>query len=323
MSDRPRFEPLPCTNPPTALDSGWLPLVQCRAPWSRSVFPAATQNIIDHPEWNSTLILRSELISTDVFTSSSIPISPDIPVIQGKCPTRSIKRRLVPRRPGRDEGMMQICTFYTSCASSSGDDEGVQGEGDTLILTPLLPAATVEGNVEMPYYHPRVRGLAFRYISTPADAILRIEILPLSSPTTSLPDQNTDRILRTSTSLLSALHRYAPAYTKRVVHDVLVERERYQDLYAVLRERHKQWVGMWDDIQRGKLPGKDKEEQLEPRIRVDSNLNGKSKGKGKPGHGGMDGRKDVFEVYILPLLPLLHSSFYPILAHQFDFRHRT
>ena len=34
-------------------------------------------------------------------------------------------------------------------------------------------------------------------------------------------------------------------YKKRVIHDCLVPREAYQDLYLVMRERHKHLVEQW------------------------------------------------------------------------------
>ena len=37
-------------------------------------------------------------------------------------------------------------------------------------------------------------------------------------------------------------------YRKRVNHDVLVGREEYQDLYLLMRERHKGLVGTWQEV---------------------------------------------------------------------------
>ena len=119
-----------------------------------------------------------------------------------------------------------------------------------LLLTPL-PLDGV-----LPYYHPTVTHLAFRFIpatTSPsseeaAAAMLRIEIIPL-------PGKSLDpgaRLYRTCLSLLETLHRYGwgalTQYKKRVLHDVLVPRETYQDLYLVMRERHKPLINEWREV---------------------------------------------------------------------------
>jgi len=37
-------------------------------------------------------------------------------------------------------------------------------------------------------------------------------------------------------------------YKKRVIHDCLVPREIYQDLYLIMRERHKHLVDTWKEV---------------------------------------------------------------------------
>ena len=37
-------------------------------------------------------------------------------------------------------------------------------------------------------------------------------------------------------------------YKKRVLHDCLVPREVYQDLYLIMRERHKHLVDTWQEV---------------------------------------------------------------------------
>ena len=99
----------------------------------------------------------------------------------------------------------------------------------------------------MPYYHPTVHHLAFRYI--PAETpLLRLEIVPL--PET--PIDLNSRIYRTCLALLDTLHRYGwgalTNYKKRVHHDCIIPREEYQDLYLVMRERHKHIINEWQEV---------------------------------------------------------------------------
>ncbi|RPD64925.1 DUF1613-domain-containing protein [Lentinus tigrinus ALCF2SS1-6] len=234
---RPRFCPSPCTAGecpdrliPQSDTELWIPIIQCSADFPPEIFDAAVSQLIHHPEYNSTLILRSETVSD---TSSDFP--PVIPRLDGFRPVRSIHRKLLPRRPGRDAGLEQHCTLY---ASASGDDDCPT----TLVLTPIL-----EPGASLPYYHPAVQHLAFRYI--PADTpLLRIEIEPLPGTSTDL----NSRIYRTCLALLDTLHRYGwgtlTNYKKRVHHDCIIPREEYQDLYLVMRERHKHLVNEWQEV---------------------------------------------------------------------------
>jgi tRNASer (uridine44-2'-O)-methyltransferase len=98
----------------------------------------------------------------------------------------------------------------------------------------------------LPYYHPTVSHLAFRYISS-EPLSLRIEAVLLPNTPTDL----NSRLYRTCLSLLDTLHRYGwgtmTNYKKRVIHDCLVPREAYQDLYLIMRERHKYLVDLWQE----------------------------------------------------------------------------
>lgn len=167
-----------------------------------------------------------------------------IPRLQGALVSKSTLRRLLPRRPGRDGSIDQHCTMYT-----------VEGhhEASILVLTPEL-----DQNGTLPYYHPQVFHIAFRYLSSPASdhcdnasagssATLQVEVVAFSDVSL---DPN-GRIYRTCLALLETLHRYGwgamTSYKKRVNHDCIIPREEYQDLYLLMRERHKHLVGTWQE----------------------------------------------------------------------------
>lgn len=197
--------------------------------------------LVHHPEYNSTLILRSEVID-HTETESEVLHAPSLRAHQF---ARSIRRRLLPRRPGRDPPIEQDCTFYVA-------DNIEEHEGDSLlsclVLTPVLRA-----DEQMPYYHPAVHHIAFRYITGPtsdiSEARLRIEVVPL--PGAPDPKDINSRLYRTSLALLETAHRYGwgtmTKYQKRVHHDCIVPREEYQDLYLIMRERHKHLVDQWKE----------------------------------------------------------------------------
>ena len=127
-------------------------------------------------------------------------------------------------------------------------------EASILILTPLL-----DQTGSLPYYHPQVFHIAFRYFpSTPAsdprdgaNAIsgARLQVEVVSFP--SVPLDPNSRIYRTCLALLETLHRYGwgamTSYKKRVNHDCIIPREEYQDLYLHMREKYKHLVGTWQE----------------------------------------------------------------------------
>ncbi|KAF8881751.1 hypothetical protein BD779DRAFT_1545118 [Infundibulicybe gibba] len=227
ITPRPRFEPTPCENPvsPPTLDDAWVALVSAPADFPADLFEAAATQLIEHPEYNSTLILRSDLLATHTDRDS---IPPTVPWPPGLTPIRTVHRKLLARRPGRDASLEQYCTLYADSPESTAS---------ALVLTPLpLPGAP------LPYYHPAVAHLVLRLLPT---GFLRIEALPL--PDT--PTGPASRLYRTCLALLDALHRYGwgahTNYRKRAAHDRLVPRDTYQDLYLVMRERHGGMVQSW------------------------------------------------------------------------------
>lgn len=122
-----------------------------------------------------------------------------------------------------------------------------------MVLTPLL-----DQTGSLPYYHPQVFHIAFRYLSSPASdpcngansfsgARLQVEVVAFPG----VPHDPSSRLYRTCLALLESFHRYGwgamTNYKKRVHHDCIIPREEYQDLYLLMRERHKHLVGSWQE----------------------------------------------------------------------------
>ncbi|KAJ3555548.1 hypothetical protein NM688_g2512 [Phlebia brevispora] len=236
------FNPIPWSTTddqaPEALKSDnvtWAPLIRCPAVFPVQLFETAISQLVHHPEYNSTLILRSEMVSESIDESQ---ISPIVPTIQGFTARWSIRRRLLPRRPGRDAALEQHCTLYGHTNTESSEEMSPS----ILVLTPIVDLGS-----SLPYYHPRVSHLAFRYVVSSVP-MLQIEVVPL--PET--PVDLNSRLYRTCLALLETLHRYGWGamihYKKRVIHDCIVPREPYQDLYLVMRERHKHLVNEWHEV---------------------------------------------------------------------------
>ncbi|KAI6001500.1 hypothetical protein EDC04DRAFT_2583934 [Pisolithus marmoratus] len=260
---RPQFLPLPCdTNyaghsPLQTSCTGtemWTPIIRCPAPFAVEFFEKAVEQLVDHPEYNSTLILRSETLNDVRKDAAMLPQDLAYCDLEGYRPVRAIRRRLLPRRPGRDASLEQTCVFYAAAVTA-----GTEDVASLLVLTPLLKVGEA-----LPYYHPAVRRLAVRYVqniqessgeeseTTLAHGMLLIEAVLLpSGPTPPHPPDPNSRLYRTCLALLDTVHRYGwgalTHYRKRVHHDMLVPREAYQDLYLVLRERYKHLVSQWKE----------------------------------------------------------------------------
>ncbi|KAF9785509.1 hypothetical protein BJ322DRAFT_1194311 [Thelephora terrestris] len=241
------FSPTPCDQQSRGLqdvrgDTIWTPLISCPVQFPIEHFADAVQQLVDHPEYNSTLILRSETIAESLPEGGEVPEG--VPRIRGASVLKSTLRRLLPRRPGRDGSVDQHCTMYA-----------IDGhhQASILILTPLL-----DQTGSLPYYHPQVFHIAFRYlpcpVSDPHDGVssspsarLQVEVIAFSDASLA----PAGRIFRTCLALLEALNRYGwgamTNYKKRVNHDCIVPREEYQDLYLLMRERHKHLVNTWQE----------------------------------------------------------------------------
>ncbi|EPQ50435.1 DUF1613-domain-containing protein [Gloeophyllum trabeum ATCC 11539] len=210
------------------------------------LFETATSQIIHHPEYNSTLILRSEVVAEH---APPFPPALPVPALDGYAAAKAVHRKLLPRRPGRDAGLEQLCTMYALDLDPGAPGGPQHGEQiSVLVLSPLLAPGT-----SLPYYHPAVSHLAFRYIPSPSPpgshGLLSIEVVPLASPSPPPDIALNSRLYRTCLALLDTLHRYGwgalSNYKKRMAHDRIVPREAYQDLYLVMRERHKWRVDEW------------------------------------------------------------------------------
>lgn len=204
--------------------------------------------IVEHPERNSSLILRTEVVQEDGETLAHTSESTDWST------KRSLTRKLLPNRPGRDDSLLQKCTFMESSTSR------------VVVMEPL-----VKGKDETPYYHPEVKKLGFRYDSMERDDSDRIGRVTISivlfeedwqlllradeddgppdsfGPADHLPHTTQsalpNRLYRTCHHLGDQVHRYGwgrmTGYKKRVHHDVMIDRASFQDLYLIMKERHK------------------------------------------------------------------------------------
>lgn len=243
---RPRFVSLPVTSSdhPSLPDAntGWLPTLSAVAPFSLAQFQEAMVMNTLHPEYSSSTILRADiLVDQDLEEREEVAGPP----LEGYSCVRQIRRKLLPKQT-RDGSMEQDCLFYRTAGS---EEDAPDAEGLVLLLPDFKLLEQDNGGV-VPYYHPQLAALAFRYIppgsstsAEPPSATIRLDVLALTSSPLPNPLPLDHRIYRTSLALLKGLHSVGcgltEGYEKRVNHDLLAGKEEVQDLYHLLKEKYR------------------------------------------------------------------------------------
>lgn len=228
------FEPVWCEQVDAVSDGWpWTRVIEACAHFSYSDWLATMYAWIEHPERNSSTILRGEVWCESEHENDTI---------QYRC-----IRRLLPRRVKMDRGMLQECVVY-ACEPEHGrvvyttlrPSDAATEAPDPHKFASLSSRDLCASAADVPYYHPAVRGVAFHYIPTTPKATIRIDLSLF--PTEPRPVSPTSRLGRTALSLLRMMHQHAyghaTSYVKRVHHDMLVPRDEYQDLYLSLRTKH-------------------------------------------------------------------------------------
>ncbi|EPQ29053.1 uncharacterized protein PFL1_03342 [Pseudozyma flocculosa PF-1] len=255
----------------------FLPILAAPAYAPLDAWHHVMDDLIRHPERNSSNILRADILEQQTCDSTS---SNDAD-IDGYRPIKRIRRSILPRRPGLDWEMHQECTLYhrTDPLDASSIREAVvvytpiaspqarQRFSEGWIDDPTRRLSFPSHEEQIPFYHPKVRAIAFRYFvsqpqpqsqhdgaeaaasshdddaerSLPIFGTHSIALVPFG------PDQSaalppTHRLARISLHLVTTLHTHTWGrthnYVKRVHHDVVVPREAFQDLYLQLKARH-------------------------------------------------------------------------------------
>ncbi|GAB7348130.1 hypothetical protein MBLNU459_g6147t1 [Dothideomycetes sp. NU459] len=145
----------------------------------------------------------------------------------------SYVRQLVPRNRQLDKDLVQTCHFYRS--QEGGTDRNL-----------ILYVPHVANADDMPWYHPKVRQLAFfheRRITPVTEGAGGDVGDKVSVHYCYFPDIAPDeRLERTALQLLHKIHKHGQGqeagYIKRVHHDQIVPQQRFQDTYARLKAKY-------------------------------------------------------------------------------------
>ncbi|TQN66740.1 TRNA (uracil-O(2)-)-methyltransferase [Colletotrichum shisoi] len=239
----------------------WHPLWQQDCAFGPDVFEDVMMNLVKNPNINSSWLFRADILhdSDPTWTPSSPPLASDSPEEDAAAAAQDVQqqqqrrrrpvpvvfrdfhndrvlvRRLIPRNTRRDDPLEQTCVF-ASCTPDATK---------TRSLVVYLPHASSPD--DLPFYHPKVRGVAHLHEWDAARAVGTVSIHYLFYSET---DFAVDKLVRTARMLLQALWKHGQGrvqgYTKRVHHDVVIPQARFQDRYAELKLKYaKELVENW------------------------------------------------------------------------------
>ena len=226
----------------------WIHVLQRSCDFGTRIFEKVSLNLLKNPNINSSLLFRADILydsKNNEFTNEflSEPRRKEVlelhNVRKGDLPgfkvDRTILRRMIPRNPQLDKPILQTCVFLSSLTTA--------GKSNQTLVIYIPHASSID---EIPWYHPRVRSLAYLHSWDSSSAspngtgltslhyqLFSSEDLPLSP-----------RLERTGQNLISTIYKHGQGelagYQKRVHHDQLVSQQRVQDTYTELKKRHAQ-----------------------------------------------------------------------------------
>ncbi|KXH65216.1 hypothetical protein CNYM01_13378 [Colletotrichum nymphaeae SA-01] len=236
----------------------WHPLFQQECAFGPEIFEDVMMNLIKNPNINSSWLFRADILhdSDPAWTPPPAP-APDAASEDGAAAQvvqqqhqqqplpiafrdfhndRVFVRRLIPRNTRRDDPLDQTCVFASSCTPDATKARS---------LVVYLPHASSPD--ALPFYHPKVRGVAHLHEWDAARAVGTVSIHYLFFNDA---DFAVEKLVRTARMLLSVLYKHGQGrvdgYTKRVHHDVVIPQARFQDRYTELKLKYaKDLVETW------------------------------------------------------------------------------
>lgn len=222
-------------------------MLQSQCTFEPESFLRVMQNLIKNPNIMSTHLFRADILydsqkdssiltqpGTDEFSDFTKHLKKECQPIYAPIPgyqwEQTYVRQLVPRNRQLDKDLMQTCHFYVKRSEDSVSN-----------LIVYIPHVT--NAAEMPWYHPKVKQVAFLHNSK----------RPIGGSVECLGDVSVhfcrfsevpldQRLERTALQLLMKIHKHSrgqqAGYVKRVHHDQIVPQQRFQETYARLKAKY-------------------------------------------------------------------------------------
>jgi tRNASer (uridine44-2'-O)-methyltransferase len=215
-------------------DNLWSPVIYHGCTFDGDVFVRVMDNFVKNPNLNSSWLFRADILEEngeeppDGSEQCSRPLE-----FKGFRLDRVLVRRLIPRNSKRDGPLDQTCLFLSS-------NHGEAEEGSTMTRQLLVYIPHVPSEHDIPFYHPKVRGMAHLHEWNPSagQGTVSLHFWHFDQPD---PD-HAEKLDRTALMLLSQLHKHGQGavegYVKRVHHDTIIPQPRFQDTYTRLKNSY-------------------------------------------------------------------------------------
>jgi tRNASer (uridine44-2'-O)-methyltransferase len=202
-------------------------------------------NLVENPNLNSKWLFRADVLYDDdsqnlapeaAGTMEERPLIQDFEEFSRH---RTIVRRLIPRNSLRDAPLNQTCSFYRSYSPGG---QATDGEV-TLIKSLVVYVPHASSAADLPFYHPKVRGISqlHEWDVATNTGTTSVHFL-LFDAESEVDEADKVKLGRIAYHLLQTIHKHghgkAEGYVKRVNHDVIVPREKFQDRYSELKNKH-------------------------------------------------------------------------------------
>ncbi|KAF4984437.1 hypothetical protein FZEAL_400 [Fusarium zealandicum] len=229
-------------------DDVWTPMCRHMCTFETKHFDKIMLNLVKNPNLNSKWLFRADVLydgDGQDFGNETPGFVKD-PSVQGFhdiTHQRTIVRKLIPRNTLRDDPLNQTCSFYKSSSGLESQDSSNSEAVPIRSLVVYTPHAT--SIADLPFYHPKVKGIGQLYEWDPATntGTISIHFLHYAGEADANVDE-ADRVKlgRIAYHLLQTIHKHgqgtAAGYVKRVNHDVVVPQEKFQDRYSGLKNKY-------------------------------------------------------------------------------------
>ncbi|KAI1079663.1 DUF1613-domain-containing protein [Whalleya microplaca] len=220
----------------------WAPLFRKTCEFDPQIFSKVMMNLIRNPNINSSWLFRADIL-VEQGPEEHVAADPGLPrpiVIHFKDfhLDKVLVRKLIPRNTLRDQPLDQTCLVY-------------HGHGpDNIEKSMVVYKPHVSSHSDMPFYHPKVQGLAFlhEWSAEKSEGSVSIHYHFFDDE-----ESRSLKLVRTALHLLAMLYKHGEGtragYVKRVQHDTIIPQITIQTTYTRLKQKYaRQLINTWAEV---------------------------------------------------------------------------
>ncbi|KAI4861809.1 DUF1613-domain-containing protein [Hypoxylon rubiginosum] len=214
----------------------WTPLFQKNCGFDSQIFLKVMMNFIRNPNINSNWLFRADILVDRDPTDPTVT-RPTVPHFKDMSLDKVLVRKLIPRNTLRDEPLDQTCLVYHGSGPGSV-------ERSMVVYQPHVSSPD-----EMPFYHPKVQGMAFlhEWSTETNEGAVSIHYHFFDN------ESRSPKLVRTAFHLLAMLHKHGEGskagYVKRVQHDTIIPQAAVQNTYTRLKQKYaRRLIQSWVEV---------------------------------------------------------------------------